>query len=193
MTLQVCVDTEFHHLRVDKHKLQFRRVFLVQKRGYNGIQPDRLSLPRGSCHQEVRHFAEVEHEYLVRDGLAQHNRQVVFRLLELTRRDNGLHRHNLRVFVRHFNAYRSFARHRRNDTYAEGREVKRNVVFQILYLRDSHSRVWDYLVERDGGTDGCTDRSNVDAEALQCVFYSFLVLVLLIHVDLTVARVVFPQ
>ena len=70
MVLNRGVHAELHFLRVYHHEFQFGGVLLVEQRGDNGVQTDRLTLTRRARHEQVRHLGEVNHKGLVCNGLA---------------------------------------------------------------------------------------------------------------------------
>ena len=70
------IDAEFHLLRVDEHELQLVGMFLVEQRSDDGVHSDRLSLTGCSCHEHVWNLCQINHEYLVHDGLSECNGKV---------------------------------------------------------------------------------------------------------------------
>ena len=49
----------------------------------DSVEADRFTLPRSTGHQQVRHLGQVDYECLVLNRLAQYDRDIVGRLLEL--------------------------------------------------------------------------------------------------------------
>ena len=88
---------------------------LVEQRGDDGVQSDRLALSRGTGHQQVRHLRQVEDVVLVLDRAADHHRKFGLRLLEPQRTHGRIHRHDLLVAVRHLDTDGPLARDRSDD------------------------------------------------------------------------------
>ena len=104
-----------------------------------------------------------------------------------------MHGDDLRVLVRHLDTDRTLARHRGDDTDTQSREVQGDIILQVLDLRDTHARVGDHLIQRDGRADRRLDRGDADTKALQRLLDTFLVRVLLVHIDLALINIVFLQ
>ena len=131
----------------------------------------------------MRHLGQVSHEDLVGDGLAQRHRQLHRRLLEFLAVEDALHRHDLRLGVRHLDTDGSLAGDGRDDADAECREREGDVILQVANLGDAYARGRRDLVERDGRAHGGLDAGDLNAEGAQDVDDLVLVLVLLLHVD----------
>ena len=123
MVFDIFVDAELDHFRIDQHDLELGRVLLVEQGSDDGVQTYRLALAGGTGYQQVRHLAQVEGEHFVHDGLAQHNRQVVFAFLEFLGLDQAAHIDDTRIAARHFDADGAFAGDGRDDTDAQGRKA----------------------------------------------------------------------
>ena len=104
-------------------------MLLVEERGDDGVQTNGLTLTGGTCHEEVGHLAEVEHEYLIRDGLADSYGQLIGRLLELAAVDDRVHRHHLRIGIGNLYTDSALAGYGGDDTGTEGGKRQGDVVF----------------------------------------------------------------
>lgn len=135
MALKSAVEAEFHALGVDENEFQFRRMLLVEKRCDYGVQTYRFTHAGGACHKEVRHLGEVSHENLVRDCLSERHGKFHGAVAVDVAVKNRAHRHNLRVFVRHFDADCSFCGNRRDDSHSEGCKAELEVVAEALTER----------------------------------------------------------
>ena len=129
------------------------------------------------------HLAEVEHEYLIRDGLADGYRQLVGALLELAAVDDRVHRHHLWIGIGNLYTDGALAGYGGDDTGAEGGKRQGDVVFEVLDLRDAHARGRGDLVERDGGAHGGLDGGYLDAEVAQRLDDAIFLGILLVAVD----------
>ena len=187
------VHAKLHLLRVYHHEFQFGGVLLVEQRGDDGVQADRLTLTRGTGNEQVGHLGEVHHEGLVRNGLAEGDGQFVLRFLEFLRIENALHRHDARVLVRHLDADCAFAGNGRDDADAEGREREGDVVLEVSDFVDAHAGRGGHLVERNRGANRSLDARNLYAETAQHGDDAVLVGVLLRHVYRRAAVVVMLQ
>ena len=156
-------------------------MFLVKKRGDDGVQSNGFSLSGGTGHEQVRHLGEVGHEGLVADGLAETDGQVVFVVLELVGVEDVLHGHNLRVGVRHLDADGALARDGRDDTDAEGGEAQRDVVLQVLDFADANAFCRYNLVQGNGRSDGGENLLDFNAETLESLFDTLFLLAELLH------------
>ena len=78
MALDAVVKRQFHLLRVDHDEFEFRRVLAVKQRGDDGIQSHRLTLTRGTSHEDMRHLGQVEDVGLIGNGLTDGAGQGVF-------------------------------------------------------------------------------------------------------------------
>ena len=186
MALELRVERQLDLLRIDQHELQLRRMLFVEQRRDDRVQADRLALSGRPGYEQVRHLGQIDHERLVLNRLAQHDRNVVLRLLKLHRLDNRVHRHDLLVLVRHLDADRPLARYRSDDPDTEGRQAQRDVVLQILDLGNAHARRRHDLVQRHGRADRRLDFLDADAEVLERLLDPVLVLddLLARHADL---------
>lgn len=146
MPFYFVVQRQFHFFRVHQHELDLRRMLFVQQRGYHGVQSYRFTLSRSAGHEQVRHFRQVEHHRFIGDILTYGNWQFHLSRLEFFRRYDRTHRHHRRFFVRDFYAYRTLARYRGYDTYAQSRKRKGYVVLKVLYLRHLDWQSGYYLV-----------------------------------------------
>ena len=177
------VDAKLNLLRVNKHKLQLVWMLLVEKRGYDGIQTNRLALACGTGHKEVRHLCEVSNVDIVGDGLSERYRQVILTLFKLTRVENALHRHDVLLLVRHLYTYRSFARYRSYNTNAESAKAEGDIVFKVTNFRDAHALGRCHLIERDGGAYSCFYLFYAHAKTVEHFYNASVVAVDLVHVD----------
>ena len=193
MVLNRGVHAKLHFLRVYHHEFQFGGVLLVEQRGDNGVQADRLTLTRGTGNEQVGHLGEVHHKGLVRNGLAEGDGQFVLRFLEFLGVENALHRHDARVLVRHLDTDCAFAGNGRDDADAEGGEREGDVVLEVSDFVDAHARRGGHFVERNGGADGSLDARNLYAKTAQHGDDTVLVGVLLRHVYRRAAVVVMLQ
>ena len=143
-------------------------MLLVEQRRDDGVDGHGLTLSRCTGHKQVRRLGEVEHKDIVRDGSSQRHGQTHLRvLLEFLRSNHGVHRHDLRVDVRHLDADRTFSGHRRDDTDADCRERHHDIVLQVLYLGDAHSRLRHHFVERHRRADRGRDGGDLHAVVMQ--------------------------
>ena len=181
--LELRIEAEFNHLWVDKHKLQFGRMFLVEQRGDDGIQTNRFTLTCCTGNKQVRCFGKVGNNNVVANSAAQRNRQRSARLLKSARLNHRAHRHYLRLAVWHLNAHRSFAWHRSNDAYTLGGKAHCNVVFKRLDFLYSHAFFWHNLKQCDGWTNGNLNAVYLDAIVEQRARDKFFVFLLLTHIN----------
>ena len=170
MTFQLRIERQFHLLRIDQHQLQFRRMFLVQQRRDDRVQSDRFALSGRAGYQQVRHFGQVDDERFVLNRFAEHHRDVVVRFLELHRFDDRVHRDDLLVLVRHFDADRSLARDRRDDPDAERGETLRDIVLEVLDFRNTNAGSLYDLIQRDRRPDRRFDLVDLDPEIFERFF-----------------------
>ena len=105
-------------------------MFLVQKRCDDGIQSDGLALSCSTGDKEVWLFCEVDHEHLVRYRLAESDREFHRCLLKLLRVQDGFHRHDARLCIRHLDAYCAFSGYRGDDAYSERSKRECDVIFK---------------------------------------------------------------
>ena len=166
--LDLAVERQLHLLGVDHHKLQLRRMFLVEQRRDDGIQAHRLTRTRGTCHQQVGHLGQVGHKGLVRDGLAQRHRQRhLAAVAESVALQHGLHRHHLRLGVGNLDTHRALAGDGGDDADAQRRQRQGDIVLQRLNFRDAHA--WRRLdfIERDRRSRRSGNLDNLDAVVAQ--------------------------
>ena len=98
-------------------------MLLVEQRSDDDVQTYRLTLTRSTGYEQMRNLRKVCHEHLIGDGLSEHDRQVVLRLLKLLRVQNTFHRYIMALFVRHLNTDSALAWDWCNDTHAESRKA----------------------------------------------------------------------
>ena len=113
-------------------------MLLVEERGDDGVEAHRLTLSRGTRHEQVGNLGQVNHEDLVGDGLAQGDGKFHVGLLEFLGVEDAIHRQ------------------------AEG-----DVVLQVLDLGDAHALGRRDLVERDGRADGGANGTDLHAEVVE--------------------------
>ena len=194
MVLNAAVDAKFHHFGVDKHKLEFGRVLLVEHRGDNGIQAYRFTLTGSTCHKQVGHLSHIGHHHFVRYIATQCHRQCCLRFLECFRLENRAHRHYLRLFVWHFYAHRTLAGHRGYDAYALGGKAEGDIVLKSLDALYAHTFLRHYLKEGDCRAHGHLYPIDFYLIVEQCACYQVLIGFLLLHIDGYLRRpVVFHQ
>ena len=92
------------------------------------------------------HLYQIDHKYLVGNGLSKCHRELEVCLLELAAVDDALHRHHLWLGIRYFNTYGAFAWNGGNDAYAECRKREGYVILEVANLGDAYARRWSYLV-----------------------------------------------
>ena len=113
------VHAKLDHLRVDHHKLQLRGMLLVEQGHDDRIQPDRLSLSRGTRHEEVRHLSEVKEQHIICDRAPEGHRELHRRLSVGGRGKHAPHTDDLRSLIRHLHADGSLAGDGGDDADAE--------------------------------------------------------------------------
>ena len=102
-------------------------------------------------------LSQIEHEHFVGDGLTNGTGQLHRRLLELLRVQHRLHRDGSGLGIRYLNTDSSLAGDRRDDTDTQSREAQGDIVLQVADTRDTHTRGWGNLIQRDGRTYGSLD------------------------------------
>jgi len=177
------IDTEFNFLRVYQHKLQFSRMLLIKQRSDDGIQSDRFTLTGGTGHQHMRHLAQINHENLIGNRLAQSYRQVISRLLELLATDDTLSGNNLRIGVRYFNTDCSFSRNRCNDTNTQCRKAESDIIFQTTNLGNTNPLLGGNFIQRHRRSHRRLYRTDFNTETAQCIYNLIFIGILLRHVD----------
>ena len=115
----------------------------------------------------MRDLRQVHHKHLVGDGFSQGYREFHLRLCELLRVQYAPHRDDVCVLVRHLNTYCPLSWHRRDDTYALCCKAQRNVVLQVLNLRDADARCRRNLIERDGRAHRSPDGAYLHVEIVE--------------------------
>ena len=95
---------QFHLFRIHQNKFQLRRVFAVEQADQHGIESNRFSLTCGTCHEQVRHFGQIEDIRFVGNGLSHGNGQGCFGLVEFVGRNQRAHRDDVRIGIGYFNA-----------------------------------------------------------------------------------------
>ena len=130
-------------------------MFLVEQRRNDGIQTNGFTLTCCTCHQEVRHLCQINHENFVGDGLAEGNGKCVVAFLEFLTFENTFHRNDLRFFIRYFNTNCSLSWHWSNDTNTNSSKGQSDIFFEILNLRYTNARCGGNFVKCNGGTYSC--------------------------------------
>ena len=82
MFQKFCVCIEFHHLRINEHEFEFRRMLGIQKRRDNDIQSDGLTLLGSTSDKQVRCGRKIEGLDLLRNGVSESNRKFIFAVTE---------------------------------------------------------------------------------------------------------------
>ena len=132
----------------------------------------------------MRGLGEVEHKDLVGDGSSVRNRQTHLVLfLETFGGNHGVHRHHLRLLVRHFDTYRSLTRHRGDDTDTCRTQRQHDIVLQLLDTRHTYTGFWHDLIERDGRSDGGLNRLNLNTVVTERRHNTCAVRALLLFID----------
>ena len=181
---QRLVRRKLDHLRIDHDEFQLRRVFLIEERSDDGVDRHGLTGSRCTGYQQVRRLREVEHKDLVRDRSSIGNRQFHLRLfLEAFGGDNRVHRHHLRLLVRHLYTDGSLTRHRRDDTDSRRAQRQHDIILQRLNLRYADTCLRHYLIERYRRTDRCFDAINFYAIVAQGRHNTCAVITLLLFID----------
>ena len=158
-------------------------MLLIQQRGNNSIQPDRLTLTGSTGHKHMRHLAQIHHKNFIGNGLAQCNRQIIRRLLKLLAANDALTRNNLRIGVRNLNTDCSLSWYRSNDTDAQCRQAQCNIILQTSYLRNTDALFRRYLIECHRRANRSLDSTDFNAKASQCIDNLIFVGILLRHIN----------
>ena len=180
------VHRELHLFGVNHHQLQFLWMLLVEQRRNDGIQTNGFTLTCCTCHQEVRHLSQINHENFVGNGLAECNGKCVVALLEFLTFENTLHRNDLRFFIRYFNTNRSLSRHWSNDANANSCKGQSNVFFEVLNLRYTNTRCGSDFVKCNSGTYSCRNLSNFNSESAENLNNAIFIGMLLLHVNINI-------
>ena len=151
--LQLCVGEQFHLFRIDQHQLDLRRVLLVQQVHQDGVDAYRLTLTGRPRNEQVRHFRQIGHKDLVADRLSERNGQVHFSALEFLRHQHLLERNDLLFLIRHLDPDSPPPGDGCDDPNTEGRQRKRDVVFQVFDLGNAHPGSRNDLVQGNGRPD----------------------------------------
>ena len=138
----------------------------------------------------MRYLGKVCHKHLVGDGLSECDRQVELCFLELLRVQDAFHRHVVAFLVRHLNADSALTGYRSDNTDAQSRQTKGDIVLKAAYLGYSYTLSWCNLVQRDGRTDCCLYLSDFYAETLEHSDDFLVVCLYLLHVHVRLSFVV---
>jgi hypothetical protein len=184
------IDIELNHLGIDEDELEFGGMLLIEQRSDDSVQADGFTLSGGSCDEQMRHFAEVEQEYFIGDGLTESDGEVKPVFLKPARGKDRLHGNNLRIFVGDFDTYRTLAWHRSDDTDTESFEAQGDVIFEVTDFGYTDTGFGNDFVERDGGADGRLDGGDADTEIEESLFDVVFIGVLFLHIDLAFVVVV---
>ena len=114
------------------------------------FSPTDLPCPVAPASKKVRHFGQIHHENLVRDGFTQRDGQFVVRLAELPAVQNTFHRHHAGPCIRHFYTDSPFARYGSDDTDAQCAQAQCDVILQILIREMLTPFCRGDFVQRDG-------------------------------------------
>ena len=115
----------------------------IQQRGHNHVQTHGLTLLRCTGHQEVRRIGQVEHLYLLGDGIADGHRKFRLGTAEGIVVEHGLQRHDGRPVVGHLDSHGVL---QGNHAYALGIQRHSNIFLQTLDGRDLHAGSRIYLI-----------------------------------------------
>ena len=163
------VDRELQHLRVDHDEPALLRRQPVEQRQDHGVDGDRLARAGGAGDEQMRHAGEVGDDRLAADGLAEAERELVLRALEVLARQQLAQVDGLALGVRQLDADGVAALH---DGDA-GRD-RAHRAGDVVGERD-HARRLDAgrrleLVERDDRAGADVDDLAADAEILEHAF-----------------------
>ena len=192
MWSNLVIDAELDFFRVNENEFQFIGVFLIEQRGDNGVQTDRLSLTSSTGYKQVGELGQVNHEHFICDGFAKGHRQSHFRCLKFAGVQCAFHRHNLWLLVRNLNTNGALPRDRSDDSYAQGRQAKGYIGLQTTYATDSDALGRGNLIQGYGGAYSCIDSTDFYAKAVQDLNNARVVRLDFLHVD-DGLRVIFPQ
>ena len=183
MMLNDRINAEFHFLRIHQNKLQFGRMLLIKQWSDDSVQADRFTLSGSTCHQYVRHFAKINHEYLIRNGFTKCNRQIIGWLLKLLTTYNRLSWNDLRIWVRHLDTDRTFSRYGSNDTNAQRRKAQSDIVFQATNLWNTYSLFRSDLIKSYRRSYRSFNRTYFNAKTTQCIDNTVFIRILFLHID----------
>ena len=148
MVEQLAVGRELHHLGVDEHKLELRRMLGVQQRSHYHIESHRLTLLCSTGYQKVRGIGQVKDLDLLRNGIAYGYGQFGLALAEGGIVQERLQRHYRRRVVGHFDTHRVGEG---NHPHSPGIQRHGYIVLKVLYGRNLHSGGRIDLVQGDRG------------------------------------------
>ena len=105
------IDGELQHFGVDHDQAALLRLEAVEQRQDHGVDGDRLARAGGAGDQQMRHLGELGDDRLAADGLAEAQRQLELRGLEVLAADQFAEIDRLALLVGQFDADDVAARH----------------------------------------------------------------------------------
>ena len=137
MLQESIVCSKLHHLRVHKHKLQFRRMLGIQQRRNDDIKSHRLTLLGRTRNKKVRSISQVESLHFLSDCVSKGNRKFSLAVTEGRIVQSSLQRHYGRLAVRNLYTYRIRQCH---DTYLLGAKRHSYLLAKTLDGRNLDTR-----------------------------------------------------
>ena len=128
------------------------------------------------------HLGEVGDKHLVAHRASQADGQFGLAILEGFRGEHLSHGHDLRLAVRHLDAYGAAAGHGRDDADAQGGEAQRDVVLEAANFRHTGAVLGNNLKQRHGGSHVHLDFLDFDAVVAQRLGDALFVALLLLHI-----------